>query len=108
MTHFIAWCGGGGNIWIAYKLLGAHVDPLAALGIESLLSSVLAVGFLLPGALGVQELSFMAIGGAFGVPPHLSLALSLIRRARDILIGAPALTAWQVLEARQLRGRGTP
>lgn len=105
--HFLAWCCGGGNVWIAYRLLGAHVGPLAALGIESLLSSVLAIGFLIPGALGVQEFSYMAIGAAFGVSPHLSLALSLIRRARDILIGAPALGAWQGLEARQLRkGRG--
>jgi Lysylphosphatidylglycerol synthase TM region len=101
-VHFLAWCGGGGNVWITYQLLGAHVSLTAALGIESLLSSVLAVGFLVPGEFGVQELSYMVIGSAFGAPPHLSLALSFVRRARDILIGAPALGLWQALEARQL------
>lgn len=102
-VHFIAWCGGGGNVWIAYRLLGAHVSAIDAIAIEALLSSVLAVAFLVPGAVGVQEFSYMAIGSAFGVPVHLSLALSLIRRARDILIGAPALLVWQGIEARQLR-----
>nr|WP_295740951.1 lysylphosphatidylglycerol synthase domain-containing protein [uncultured Acidocella sp.] len=105
LIHFLAWCAGAGNIWLAYHFLGAAVSPVAALGIESLLSSVLAVAFLVPAALGVQELAYIAIGGAFGVPPHLSLALSFIRRARDILIGAPALAIWQGLEARRLRQR---
>jgi len=36
------------------------------------------------------------------MPAHISLALSLVRRARDILIGAPALLAWQTLEAKNL------
>jgi glycosyltransferase 2 family protein len=103
LVHFLAWCGGGGNVWIVYHLLGAPVGPLAALGIESLLSVLLGFGFLIPGALGVQELSYVALGSAFGVSPHFSLALSIIRRARDILIGAPVLGLWQGLEARQLR-----
>jgi len=64
---------------------------------------VLGVGFLVPGALGVQEVSYIGLGAAFGLPPQLSLSLSLIRRARDIIIGIPALALWQVLEARQLR-----
>lgn len=101
--HFIAWCGGGGNVYIAYRLLGAHVTIPQALAIEALLSSILSVGFLIPAGAGVQEFSYLALGHLFGVPPHLSLALSLIRRARDILIGAPALGVWQLLEARQLR-----
>jgi uncharacterized membrane protein YbhN (UPF0104 family) len=74
-----------------------------ALAIESMLSSVLAVGLLVPAGLGVQELSYVGIGSLFGIPAHFSLALSLVRRARDIIIGAPALLVWQALEARELR-----
>jgi hypothetical protein len=55
----------------------------------------------------VQELSYIALGSAFGVAPHFSLALSLIPRARNIIIGVPALGLWQVLEARQLQRGGS-
>jgi len=103
VVHVICWCAGGGNVWIAYHLLGAHPSLLDALAIESILSGVLAIGFLVPSGLGVQELSYVGVGRLFGLPAELSLALSLIRRARDILIGAPALLLWQALEARELR-----
>jgi putative membrane protein len=102
LIHALCWCGGGGNIWIAYHLLGAKPSVLDALAIESILSSVLAIGLVVPAGLGVQELTYVGVGSLFGIPGHLSLALSLIRRARDIIIGAPPLLVWQALEARQL------
>lgn len=102
-THVVCWCGGGGNVWIAYHLLGAKPSILDALAIESILSGVLAIGFLVPAGLGVQELTYVGVGQLFGMPAPLSLALSLIRRARDIILGAPALLIWQALEARQVR-----
>jgi glycosyltransferase 2 family protein len=102
-VHFLSWCGGGGNIWIAYHLLGAHLSVVDALAIEGILSSIMGVGFLVPGALGIQEVSYIGLGAAFGLPSHLSLSLSFIRRARNIIIGIPPLVAWQMLEARQLR-----
>jgi hypothetical protein len=37
----------------------------------------------------------------------MALALSLLKRARDIVIGVPTLAAWQVLESGRLwRRRG--
>jgi putative membrane protein len=105
LIHLLCWCGGGGNVWLAYHLLGAKPSVVDALAIESMLSSVLVVGLLVPAGLGVQELTYVGIGGLFGIPAHLSLALSLIRRARDIIIGAPALLVWQALEARRLRNQ---
>jgi putative membrane protein len=101
--HFFTWCLGAGNIWIAYHLLGAHIKVVDALAIESMLSGVLSVGFLVPAGLGVQEVSYIGLGAAFGLSPHLSLSLSFIRRARDISLGIPALVLWQLLEARKLR-----
>jgi len=102
MLHLLCWAGGGVNIWIVYHLLGAKPSLADALAIESILSAVLGVGFLVPAGVGVQELGYVGIGQLFGIPPYLSLALSLIRRARDILIGAPALLVWQGLEAREV------
>ena len=103
LVHVLGWCGGGGNVWIAYHLLGANPTVLDALAIESILSGVLAIGFLVPAGLGVQELTYVGVGHLFGLPADLSLALSLIRRARDITIGAPSVISWQLLEARALK-----
>jgi uncharacterized membrane protein YbhN (UPF0104 family) len=102
-VHVVSWFGGGGNTWLIYHLLGARSSVLDALAIESMLSGVLAIGFLFPAGLGVQELSYVGIGRVFGIPASLSLALSLIRRARDISIGVPNLLIWQALEARRLK-----
>jgi putative membrane protein len=102
-VHLACWCGGGGNIWVAYHLLGARIGVVDALAIEGLLSTALGVGFLVPIGLGVQEVSYIGLGVAFGLAPHVSLSLSLIRRARDLIIGVPALALWELLEARRLR-----
>ncbi|WP_428394660.1 hypothetical protein [Lichenicoccus sp.] len=85
------------------QLLGAHIGILPAMAIESMLSAVLSVGFLIPGGIGVQEAAYVALGHLFGMPAHLSL----LRRARDIGIGVPSLLSWQALEARGLRTDGS-
>ncbi|MBV9777280.1 MAG: flippase-like domain-containing protein [Acetobacteraceae bacterium] len=101
--HFAGWVGGGVTVWMAYRMLGGQIDVAPAMAIEGLLSGALAVAFLVPGGLGVQEASYVLIGQAFGMPAHLSIGLSFLRRARDIVIGAPALLVWQAIEVRRLR-----
>ena len=44
----------------------------------------------------------MLIGPLVGLPPATALALSLLKRARDVIIAVPALLAWQVGEARRV------
>ncbi len=105
--HFLAWLGGGFSVWLAYHLLGGQIDVISAMAIEGLLSGALGVAFFVPAGLGVQEISYVALGHLFGMPADLSLGLSLLRRARDIVIGVPALVSWQIVEARGLR-RGRP
>jgi uncharacterized membrane protein YbhN (UPF0104 family) len=101
-VHLLCWFGGGGNVWITYHLLGAAPSLVDAFAIESISSAVLATSFIVPARLGVQELTYVGVGRLFGMPAHLSLSLSLIRRARDIIIGAPSLLLWQGFEVRKL------
>jgi hypothetical protein len=42
------------------------------------------------------------LGAIFGLPPEMALALSLLKRGRDLAIGIPALLAWQTLEGGAL------
>ena len=68
--------------------------------VESLGQAIRALGFAIPGALGVQEGGYVLICGLFGVPASSALALSLIRRAREIALGVPGLAVWHWSEAR--------
>lgn len=100
--HFLGWIGTGVAGWVGYRLLGADIDLASVLAIEALLQVVLTAAFLVPGAIGVQEAGYAAIGAAFGLAPELSLGLSLLRRARDLAFGIPVLLIWQLTEARGL------
>ncbi len=100
--HFAGWiCKGLGN-WIAFRLLGSDISLLNALAIEALLHAFLIPAFVVPGYIGVQEAGYAAIGALFGIRPEIALAVSLIRRARDIALGTPILLIWQVAEVRRL------
>lgn len=106
VIHCGGWIAGGIAVWIGYRLLGAHVDMVSAMALEGLLSGALAIAFLVPAGIGVQEASYVALGRLFGIPAQVSLSLSLLRRARDIAIGASGLASWQLAEAWRL-SRGT-
>jgi hypothetical protein len=50
----------------------------------------------------VQEGVYVMLGSLYGLPPETMLALSLLKRARDIVIGVPMLLLWQGLESGRL------
>lgn len=103
--HLTAWCIGSGETWLALRFMGHPIGVPTALAIESLGSVITAAGFIVPGAIGVQESGYMAIGTALGLPVELGLAMSLVKRARQILLGLPALASWQASELGWLRLR---
>jgi putative membrane protein len=106
--HLIGWIGTGIAGWIAYRSLDVPIDFDDALGIEALLSAMAAIAFLVPVNAGVQEAGYAGLGAIFGVPPELSLAVSLVRRGRDLAVGVPVLLIWQFFEVRRLREPGRP
>ncbi len=103
LVHLVGWIGTGAAGWIAYRALGVPIEFDNALAIEALLSAATAVAFLVPVNAGVQEAGYAGLGAIFGIPPDLSLGVSLIRRARDIAVGVPILLTWQFVEMRRLR-----
>ncbi len=104
--HLLGWLGTGVAGWIAYRVIGVPIDFDDALAIEALLAAASAAAFLVPVNAGVQEAGYAGLGAIFGVPPEMSLGVSLIRRARDLAVGIPILLLWQLLEVRRLRLRG--
>lgn len=104
--HVVGWVGKGMGGWLAFRLLGARIGLADALAVEALLHAGLAFAVFVPGYVGVQEAGYILLGAQFGVPPEISLSVSLLRRARDTAIGVPVLLGWQVAELRRLRAAG--
>lgn len=100
--HFAAWVGGGLITYVGFRVVGADISLLEAFAIEALLCLVKSAGAFVPASLGVQEAGYAMLAPLFGIPSELGLAVSLLRRARDVLAGVPALLMWQVLEGRGL------
>ena len=103
LVHVAAWILTGFGTWISLRLLGWPGDILPVLALEALLDAVIAAAFIVPAAAGVQEAGYVALGTIFGVGPELALGVSLLRRGRDLLLGAPVLALWHWAELRRLR-----
>jgi putative membrane protein len=93
---------GSGEIWIALHAIGLQATPINALILQSMVLTIRAAMFPIPGALGVQEGGYVIVGSLLGIPGDAAFALSLIARARELAVGIPGLIAWQVIEARRL------
>lgn len=103
--HLTAWLAGTLETWLALWAMGAPVGWETAFVIESLGQAARSVGFVVPGALGVQEAGLVLIGGLFGLPPETAIALSMVKRARELVVGLPGLVAWQWVEGKRLLRR---
>ncbi|MDX8392372.1 MAG: flippase-like domain-containing protein [Mariprofundaceae bacterium] len=110
MWRLLGWMVGVGEIWLALYFMGEPISLLEALLLESLGQAVRAAAFLVPGALGVQEGGFILLGGIIGLGAETALALSLIKRVRELALGLPALAIWQFTSRKSafLHQDGTP
>jgi putative membrane protein len=103
--HLIGWFVGAAEVWLVLNAMGHPLDYGDAVIIESLMHAVRGAAFAVPGALGAQEGGLIVLCAMFGVPPEAALALSLVKRIPDLVIGVPGLIGWQVLEGRNYHGR---
>jgi uncharacterized membrane protein YbhN (UPF0104 family) len=100
-VHFSCWIASAGMVWIAFRLIGSHARWPAVLALESLVYAARSVAPFVPNALGVQEAAYAALAPLLGIGAEFALAVSLIKRARDIAIGIPVLVIWQAAEGRR-------
>lgn len=100
--HLACWVAGAVEIWLALRIAGSPLGFAPVLVIEGLLYAIRSAAFAIPNAVGVQEAGYVLLGTTFGLTPDMALALSLLKRARDLTIGLPALAAWQLVESNRL------
>jgi putative membrane protein len=100
--HFAAWLASALGTWIAFFLIGVPIDLEAVLAIESLVYAMRSAAFVVPNGLGVQEAAYALLTPLFGVGPEMGIAVSVLKRARDIVIGIPILIIWQAMEGHRV------
>ena len=100
--HLVCWVASAAEVWLALRLAGQPLSFTAVLVLESMLYAVRTAAFVVPNAVGVQEGAYILLGAAFGLSPEMALALSLLKRARDIAIGLPTIGIWQAVEGGRL------
>ena len=104
LLNLLAWVGSAAGAWIALRFMGSDLPLASLLAIEALVFAVRSIAFVVPGGLGVQEGAYLLLSPLFGLDPGTAVALSLLKRARDLAIGVPAIVAWQAMEGRRLLG----
>ena len=103
--HLFSWLSSALIVWLSVRLIGGHLSLLSAIAIEALLAGLRSATVFIPSAIGVQEAGYAALMPLFGLGPEIGLAVSLLRRGRDIVVGVPVLLAWQAMEGRRALAR---
>ena len=110
MLSLIGWLVGTGEVYLILVLLNSPVSWRDALLLESLGQAIRGAGFAIPGSLGVQEGGYLLLAPLAGLTPNAALALSLAKRARELLLGLPGLAylhfserSWRRRQAAEVR-----
>lgn len=91
LLSLVGWIVGTGEVFLLARFLGTAVSWRDAFVLESLGQAIRGAGFAIPGALGVQEGGYLLLAPLAGLTPDAGLALSLAKRARELLLGLPGL-----------------
>ena len=86
-------------------MLGLPLGPFAAVAIDSVAYAARGIVFFVPAGVVLQEAGLVGAGLVFGLAPAQALALGLVLRLRDVVLGA-SLLAWPVLEWRRHAPKG--
>lgn len=100
--QFLGYVVGSFETWLALHLLGYPISVWDAIAIEAVTQALRHIIFVVPAGLGVQEGGLVLFGNMIGLPPEASVALSLVKRMREVAFGVPALISWQWAETRRL------
>jgi len=91
LLTLVGWLVGTGEVYLVLVLIHHRVGWIDALLLESLGQAIRGAAFAIPGALGVQEGGYLLLAPLAGLPPDAALALSLAKRARELVLGVPGL-----------------
>lgn len=108
VLHFAGWLSSAFGTWLALALIGHPISFSSAIAIESMLCAARSAAVFVPAAIGVQEAGYAAMMPLFGLPADVGIAVSLLKRAREIALAVPVLLSWQIAEGRNVISRPLP
>ena len=82
---------GAFETWLLLRWMGSPVAASTALAIDGVAWALREFIFVVPAGLGIQEAALTGLGQALGVGTDVALTLSLAKRLREFLFGAPIL-----------------
>jgi putative membrane protein len=100
--QFVALVSAAFEIWWALRLFDHPISPAGAVMLEGLTQALRHLAFIVPAGLGVQEGALVLFGHSLGVSTELALAVSAVKRMRELLCGVPPLLWWQWAETHKL------
>ena len=104
--HLVAWTTGAAQVWLIGRAIGAPITLWDGVALHGLVCAARSAAFMVPWAAGVQEGGFLLVGAVLHLSPATAIAMSLVLRGRDVVLGAPAILIWYAAEARRgLSGR---
>jgi putative membrane protein len=106
--QFVALVSASFEIWWALRLFDHPVSAASSVMLEGLTQAVRHLAFIVPAGLGVQEAALVLFGHTLGVSAELALAVSAVKRMREVLCGVPPLLSWHWLETGRWRVSDTP
>ena len=92
--HFVAWCLGSLETYIALRWLGTDVSFATATVIEAFGTAIRFATFFIPASVGVLEGGYVLIFSALGLTPALAISFGLMRRLRELAWIAAGLVAF--------------
>jgi putative membrane protein len=99
LWHLASWLLGGIEVCLVLHFFGHDVGLGPGTIIESLGQAAKAAGFAVPSAIGVQEGGYVLVCRLLGISPEIAIALSLVKRLREVVLGIPGLILWQRSES---------
>ncbi|MBI4397788.1 MAG: flippase-like domain-containing protein [Candidatus Omnitrophica bacterium] len=99
--HLLGWISGGIEVFFMLRILGVEATLFESVILESLIQLMRTASFYIPGNLGVQEGALAFILGIMGVHPSLGVALSLLKRARQVIWTAVGFFIWGIFQLRE-------
>jgi putative membrane protein len=101
LLQLAGWIASGLWLWATLHAMGLPTGLWTAIALQALLEGLRSATVFIPASVGIQEAGYAVLAPVFGLTPEIGIAVSLLRRARDLVVAVPVLLAWQAIEARR-------
>jgi putative membrane protein len=101
---FLAWIYGAIEVGFILYVTGHALGLEPLLVLESAGQAGANAGFVIPGGMGAEEGGYFLGATLVALPTAAGVAVSLVKRVRELALAVPALAGWRLFVARSAPG----